>query len=243
MVEPSARTATGNSGSLERRKTRPAEFPVAAGVVTTAILHVADPRTWLRSAVYEVRSNVEGRPLDDGELIERARRGDMQAYGELVQRYQEVALRTALVVGTEPHEAEDATQEAFVRAYRALGRFREGAPFRPWLLRIVANEARNRRRSSGRRAGLAVRVAEDRPSIDAAPSPEAAVLAKEMRQSLLDAVRVLDEPDRLVLAYRYFFDLSEAEMADALAVPRGTVKSRLSRAMSRLRAGFPESAR
>jgi len=88
-----------------------------------------------------------------------------------------------------------------------------------------------------------VRVAEDRPSIDAAPSPEAAVLAKEMRQSLLDAVRVLDEPDRLVLAYRYFFDLSEAEMADALAVPRGTVKSRLSRAMSRLRAGFPESAR
>src|SRR5207244_530098 len=124
-----------------------------------------------------------------------------------------------LVVGTEPHEAEDATQEAFVRAYRALGRFREGAPFRPWLLRIVANEARNRRRSSGRRAGLAVRVAEDRPSIDAAPSPEAAVLAKEMRQSLRDAVRVLDEPDRLVLAYRYFFDLSEAEMADALAVP------------------------
>jgi len=77
---------------------------------------------------------VEGRPLDDGELIERARRGDMQAYGELVQRYQEVALRTALVVGTEPHEAEDATQEAFVRAYRALGGQRSAQPssfFRP----------------------------------------------------------------------------------------------------------------
>ena len=188
-----------------------------------------------------MRSNVEGRPLDDEQLIERAQRGDMQAYGELVQRYQEVALRTALVVGADAHEAEDATQEGFVKAYRALGRFRSGAPFRPWLLRIVANEARNRRRSAGRRAGLAVRVAEDRPSIDAAPSPEAAVLARETRSSLLEAMGRLGGDDRLVLAYRYFFELSEAEMADALGVPRGTVKSRLSRAMSRLRTSFGEA--
>jgi RNA polymerase sigma factor (sigma-70 family) len=188
-----------------------------------------------------VRSNVEGRPLDDEELVERARRGDMQAYGDLVQRYQEVALRTALVVGADAQEAEDAAQEAFVKAYRALGRFRQGAPFRPWLLRIVANEARNRRRSAGRRAGLAVRVAEDRPSIDAAPSPEAAVLARETRSSLLEAMGRLGGDDRLVLAYRYFFELSEAEMADALGVPRGTIKSRLSRAMSRLRTSFGEA--
>jgi RNA polymerase sigma factor (sigma-70 family) len=193
--------------------------------------------------VYGVRSNVEGRPLDDGELIERARRGDMQAYGELVQRYQQVALRTALVVGADAQEAEDAAQEAFVKAYRALGGFRPGAPFRPWLLRIVANEARNRRRSAGRRVSLAVRVAEDRPSTDAAPSPEAAVLAREMRASLLGAMERLGTDDRLVLAYRYFFDLSEAEMAGALGIPRGTVKSRLSRAMGRLRTSFGEAAR
>ena len=183
---------------------------------------------------------VEGRPLEDEELIERARGGEVMPYEELVRRYQDVAVRTAHLISPDG-DAEDAAQEAFVKAYRALGRFRHGAPFRPWLLRIVANEARNRRRSAGRRAGLAVRVAEDRPSIDAAPSPEAAVLARETRSSLLEAMGRLGGDDRLVLAYRYFFELSEAEMADALGVPRGTVKSRLSRAMSRLRTSFGEA--
>ena len=100
------------------------------------------------------------------------------AYEELVRRYRDVAVRTATIVGG-ADDAEDAAQEAFVKAYAALGRFRAGSPFRPWLLRIVANEARNRRRSAGRRASLAVRAAEDRPSDGAAPSPEAAVLDHE----------------------------------------------------------------
>ena len=89
---------------------------------------------------------MEGRPLDDGELIERARRGDMQAYGELVQRYQEVALRTALVVGTEPHEAEDATQEAFVRAFRNIRSYRGEGRFYTWLYHIVVRVCLDRRR-------------------------------------------------------------------------------------------------
>lgn len=187
--------------------------------------------------------HVEGRPLDDAELIERARRGDMAAYAELVRRYQGPALRTAALLAADSDEAEDAVQDAFVKAHSALGRFREGSPFRPWLLRIVANEARNRRRSAGRRRGLALRIAEDRPLSDAAPSPEVAVLALETREVLLAAIGRLEPDDRLVIAYRYFMDLSEAEMAEALGVARGTVKSRLSRAMARLRIALPELQR
>jgi len=178
---------------------------------------------------------VEGRPLEDAELIERARRGDVMAYEELVRRYQDVAVRTAHVIAPNG-DAEDACQEAFVKAHAALGRFRPGSPFRPWLLRIVANEARNRRRSAMRRTGLVLRAAEDRPSGDAAPSPESAVLAGESRAGLLAAINGLRDEDREVIGARYFLDLSEAEAAEALGIPRGTVKSRLSRALGRLRA-------
>jgi RNA polymerase sigma-70 factor (ECF subfamily) len=178
---------------------------------------------------------VEGRPTEETDLIERASRGDVVAYEELVRRYQDVAVRTAYVVGGSGDDAEDVAQEAFVKAYAALGRFRSGSPFRPWLLRIVANEARNRRRSAGRRARLAVRAAEDRPSSDAAPSPEVAVLAHETRRILVDALNGLRDEDREVIGARYFLDLSEAEMAEALGIPRGTVKSRLSRSLGRLR--------
>ena len=184
---------------------------------------------------------MEGRPLEDSKLIERARRGDVGAYEELVRRYQEIAFRTAYLITGDAAEAEDVAQDGFVKAYQALGRFRAGAPFRPWLLQIVANEARNRRKTTGRRAALALRAAaaaDDRSSGDAAPSPEAAALAGEQRSLLLEAVNGLREEDRLVIAYRFFFDLSEAEMAEALGCARGTVKSRLSRALGRLRAGF-----
>jgi RNA polymerase sigma-70 factor (ECF subfamily) len=182
---------------------------------------------------------VEGRPLSDerrpdAELIERARRGDMMAYESLVRRYQDAAVRTAHLFAPDG-DAEDAVQEALVKAHRALDRFRDGSPFRPWLLRIVANEARNRRRSAGRRATLALRAAEDRRPGDAAPSPESAVLDREERAWLLAAVNGLDEDDREVIAARYFLDLSEAETAEMLGLPRGTVKSRLSRALARLR--------
>jgi RNA polymerase sigma-70 factor (ECF subfamily) len=187
---------------------------------------------------------VEGRPLEDAELIERARVGEVGAYAELVRRYQDVAVRTAHVVAPDG-DAEDAAQEAFIKAYRALGRFRAGAPFRPWLLQIVANEARNRRRSASRRAGLALRAAEDRPLDDAAPSPESAVLAHERQRSLIAAVNALRDEDREVIGARYFLELSEAETAQALGIPRGTVKSRLSRALERLRVAVttgPEEA-
>lgn len=178
---------------------------------------------------------MEGRPLEEAELVERAKKGDAEAYADIVRRYQQLAFRTAWVITGDAAEAEDATQEGFVKAYRALPQFTSGLPLRPWLLRIVANEARNRRRSAGRIRGLAVRAAQDRPSVDAAPSAEAAVLAREARTSLLDAIGRLSDDDRRVIACRYFLDLSEAETADVLDLPRGTVKSRLSRALARLR--------
>lgn len=178
---------------------------------------------------------MEGRPAEDAVLVERAQHGDTEAYGELVRRYQGLATRTAYVITGMSAEAEDAAQDGFTKAYFALGRFRTGAPFRPWLLRIVANEAKNRRKAAGRRPTVDLSVAEDRPSGDTALSPEEAALASERRTFVLAALGRLREEDRLVIAYRYFMELSEAEMADALGVARGTVKSRLSRAIGRLR--------
>jgi RNA polymerase sigma-70 factor (ECF subfamily) len=177
---------------------------------------------------------MEGR-AEDAVLVERAQHGDTEAYGELVVRYQAVATRTAYVITGTAADAEDAAQDGFTKAYFAIGRFRTGAPFRPWLLRIVANEAKNRRKAAGRRPTVDLSIAEDRPSGDTALSPEEAALAGERRALVLGALRKLREEDRLVIAYRYFLELSEAEMAEALGVARGTVKSRLSRALGRLR--------
>jgi RNA polymerase sigma-70 factor (ECF subfamily) len=178
---------------------------------------------------------VEGRPLDEHHLIERARRGDEEAYAELVHAYEGIAFRTAFLLTRSAADAEDAAQDAFVKAWRALGRFRAGAPFKPWLLRIVANEAHNRRRSAGRRADVALRAAAEDPSGGAAPSPEAGLLDAERRDALLAAVNALPDDQRAVVSLRYFVGLSEEETAEVLAVPRGTVKSRTARALDRLR--------
>ena len=179
-----------------------------------------------------------GDRISDETLVARARSGDADAYGELVTRYRDLAFRVAWVVAP-GGEAEDAVQEAFVKAWFALPRFREGAPFRPWLCRIVANEARNRIRSAKRRDALALRDAAATPHVDA-PSPDDAALAREDAELLVAAMNRLKPDDRLVVAYRWLFELSEAEMADALDVAPGTVKSRLSRAMTRLREAIAE---
>jgi RNA polymerase sigma-70 factor (ECF subfamily) len=177
---------------------------------------------------------VEGRPLEDAELARRAREGDDDAYEELVKRYGPIAVRVAWLVTRDHDEAQDAAQEAFVKAYYALPRFRPDLPFRPWLLRIVANEARNRARSGRRRERLALRAAAVSDG-DAAPSPETAALAHEDRETLVSAMNRLTPRDREVIGYRFLLGLSEAETAEVLDVRIGTAKSRLSRAMTRLR--------
>jgi RNA polymerase sigma factor (sigma-70 family) len=159
---------------------------------------------------------------------------DLETYDQLVREHQGIAFRTAYVITGSAADAEEVVQDAFVKAYRARGRFRSGAPFRPWLLAIVANEARNRRRATGRRARLSLQLAEERPSGGAAPSPEVALLAREERAELLAAVDRLGEDQRAAIACRYFLDLSEAETAAVLGCRPGTVKSRLSRALARL---------
>lgn len=185
---------------------------------------------------------MEGRPLDEIELIELARDGDVTAYEELMRTYTGVAHRAAYLVTRNAAEADDAVQTAFVKAYYALGRFRRGAPFRPWILRIVTNEARNRVRSSARAADMHLKLAQTSPSEDATPSPEMEVLAGEARAELLAAVDSLPAKQRLAVSYRYLLGLSEAETASALGWPRGTVKSRLSRALGRLKITLEQSS-
>ena len=182
-----------------------------------------------------------GRPLDDGELVTRAQQGDVAAYEELVRMHQATAFRTAYLLAGSTADAEEAAHDAFLKAFHALRRFRRGTPFRPWLLAIVANEARNRRRSAGRRHALALRAAAEIRPGDAAPSPEAAVLSRERQDLVLAAVNRLSEEHRLVVACRYFLDLSEAETASVLGIRTGTVKSRLSRALEHLREEVPRA--
>ena len=162
-------------------------------------------------------------------------RGELDAYEEIVRLHQTIAFRTAWVITRSAADAEEAAQDGFVKAHAALPRFREGSPFRPWLLAIVANEARNRVRGAGRRARLAQRVAEERRPDDAVPSPSAAPLDSEQRDELLAAIERLPQPAREAIACRYLLDLSEEETATTLGCARGTVKSRLSRALDRLR--------
>jgi RNA polymerase sigma factor (sigma-70 family) len=179
---------------------------------------------------------VEDRPPpDEDALVARAKGGDTRAFEAIVERHQAIAFRTAWMITRSSADAEDAAQEGFLKAYRALDRFREGSPFRPWLLTIVANEARDRRAASARSERLTVREVEERRPDVAVPSPEAALLDSERRAELVAALERLRETDRLVIWCRYLLELSERETAAVLGWRRGTVKSRLARALERLR--------
>jgi RNA polymerase sigma factor (sigma-70 family) len=184
---------------------------------------------------------MEGRPADT-DLFTRAQRGDIHAFEEIVHRFQDVAFRTAYVITGSAADAEEAAQDGFVKAYRALDTFRAGAEPRPWLLKIIANEARNRVRSAGRRHQLDLRLAEGFRTGDAAPSPEAAAVQTDAKRKLLGLVNELSDEDRQVIASRYFLDLNGQESSAMLGIPEGTVKSRLSRALARLRVRVEESS-
>lgn len=163
------------------------------------------------------------------------RAGDRDAYAELVNRHAPVAIRTAALLGA-GGEAEDVVQEAFVKAYAALDRFLPGAPFRSWLLRIVANETHNLHRASGRRMARERRAWEQsQPLLLARPGDPAEVLLSLERQSaLVRGLARLSPEHRQVVTCRYLLDLDEAETAAVLGWPRGTVKSRLRRALIKL---------
>jgi len=173
--------------------------------------------------------------LDESRLIERARSGDPSAYDELVRAHQEAAFRAAYLITHDAADAQDAAQEAFIRAFDGLGRFDARRPFRPWLLRIVTNTALNRIKASKRRQAMAERLgARDMPGPNRS-AIEAQVLKRERGRRVLNAIGRLKPDDQRLLVLRYFLELSEAELAQAFDVAAGTIKSRLHRALSKLR--------
>lgn len=179
----------------------------------------------------------DGSEPADQAMIDRVRAGETDAYAGLVRRYAADAHRAAVISGA-GSDAEDIVQVAFVKAYRSLNRFRDGAAFRPWLLRIVVNETRNVIRAGERRRAATERAAR----LDGNPvgdhDPAAAALLDERRAALHAALMQLPERQQQVVVCRYLLDLDEYETATVLGSPRGTVKSRLNRALKELRRGL-----
>ena len=173
-----------------------------------------------------------GVSADEAALVRAARDRDVDAFAELVRRHQRTALRTARAVGA-GEAAEDAVQEAFVSAWGALDRFDDARPFRPWLLAIVVNEVRNRQRLWRRRdellRGFGHRLGPQEPV-----AGEEAAEQSEQRRLVSQALARLPEKQRVVVTLRYLLELTEDETATALGWPKGSVKSRLSRALGRL---------
>lgn len=174
------------------------------------------------------------------ELVRRAQSGDLAAFNTLVIQHQDAAYSLARrFLGTR-EAAEDATQEAFIRAYRRIDSFR-GERFRSWLFSIVANAARDELRRRKRRPQLSLDEARDdpeRPSLDPpdpGPSPEAEALRGDLRAALERALLELPEDWREVVILSDVQGLAYEEIAETLSLPLGTVKSRLSRARGRLR--------
>ncbi len=169
----------------------------------------------------------------DIDLVARSRAGDNAAFGALVGRYQASALRLAAAISGSVADAADIAQEAFVKAHRSLPRLADPSMVRSWMLRIVANEAKNHLRGRDRR-----RRRDERYGswvVASVPDPETSALDADAARSLGLALGRIGPRDRQVLAYRYFAGLSEVETARAAGVAVGTVKSRTARALARLR--------
>jgi RNA polymerase sigma-70 factor, ECF subfamily len=169
----------------------------------------------------------------DSALVEAARNGDVESYGRLVERYETVAHRTAYMLGA-GDDAADVVQDAFMKAYAALDRFNTSEPFRPWLLTIVANETRNRWRWFSRHPTVPLALMGDDLPQASGRSPQEVAEDRETSRTLRDAVHALPSRQREVIVCRYLLDLSEQDTARVLSIPRGTVKSRLSRGLRAL---------
>ena len=171
--------------------------------------------------------------MDESTLIRHAANGDAAAWEPLVLAHQEAVFRLSYLLLGDPDDAEDVAQETFLRAWNHLKRFDTTRPLRPWLLSIASNLASNRRRSAGRYLAALTRAFRNEP-ISSSSTEEKS--ARDMEASdLWKAVQTLSVADQQIVYLRYFLELSVAETAQALNIPEGTVKSRLSRALERLR--------
>lgn len=169
------------------------------------------------------------------DLIRRAQRGEIAAFDTLVRAYETPAFRAAYLITRDEHDAADAAQEAFVRAFRALESFRLGEPFRPWLMRIVTNQALNRIQAVKRRTGMTERYAQTVDAAMESPNVQRALETREKNELLVRAVGRLKPDEQVLITLRYFIELPEVEVAQTLDIPLGTVKSRLHRTLSKLR--------
>jgi RNA polymerase sigma-70 factor, ECF subfamily len=180
------------------------------------------------------------RACDDETLVARARAGDTESFGELVRRHERAAVRVAAVVSGSTTDALDIAQEGFVKAYRNVASHRASGSVRSWMLRIVANEAKNHVRGRLRR-----RTRDDRHAradgLRVAPGADLAVDERAEHEELAAALGRLRATDREVLGCRFVAELSEAETATVLGIAPGTVKSRTSRALGRLRTQLEEA--
>jgi RNA polymerase sigma-70 factor (ECF subfamily) len=171
--------------------------------------------------------------LEEAGLIQRASQGEASAWEPIMLAHQEPVFRFAYLLLGDPDDAEDTTQETFLRAYHHLKRFDPTRPLRPWLLSIAANLARNRRRSAARHLAALVRSFRSDPQTG--PNVEEQNSLDQESRQLWNAVRRLSADDQQVIYLRFFLELSTAETSQALDVAEGTVKSRLNRALGRLR--------
>lgn len=171
--------------------------------------------------------------VEERALVAAAAAGDGDAYGRLISPYEGVAYRVAAAVAGSAADGQEAVQNAYLKAYRSLGRFRPGEPFRPWLLKIVVNEARNVRRSEERHGRLRLRAREQ--AVVTGPGLDEHAGAHDEIGAVLAGLALLSTSDRMALALRYFADLSDREAADVLGIPETTYRVRVFRALQRLR--------
>jgi len=173
----------------------------------------------------------------DLQLVERVREGDKRAYGLLVEKYRRKLMRLLSRMIRDPDEAEDVAQETFIKAYRALPQFRGDAAFYTWLYRIAVNTAKNHLAAKGRGMPTLSDQAiddEDEPDerlmIQDISTPESELLSKQVAYAVNEAVEALPEELRQAITLREIEGMSYEEIAEAMACPIGTVRSRIFRA-------------
>lgn len=174
---------------------------------------------------------------DDRAVVARVLDGDREAFRILVEREGPAVVRACHRVLADLHEAEDAAQEAFVTAYRALGTWRQDGPFGAWLRRIAVRIAL-RRAQTRRSVAWLDPMNPGTSDVAGGPDPAVVSLRAERAAGIREALARLDEPYREVVALRFFGDLSLTEIADQTGRPLGTVKTHLHRGLVRLRAAL-----
>jgi RNA polymerase sigma-70 factor, ECF subfamily len=168
--------------------------------------------------------------LDDELLVLRSQEGDSSSFGELVERWQERLWRHAWRLTGDEDAAYDVLQESWLAILRGLRRLQDAAAFHGWAYRIVTNKSRDWVRRESRRHGLATTLEEQLAS-----DQRQATAQDQRARSVREAVECLSGPDRAILALRYEEEFTTAEIAEILAIPEGSVKSRLHHARGRLR--------